>query len=106
MPAYLVTYELNRVSSRRSTEFVEHAQIFGWSPWVDGAPHGLLKLPSSALHGNFIDRNVAMDAFKRAVQAANRGWRDRMAVDKWIISDYSVTTFQTNDVQAYRQLPH
>lgn len=97
MATFIATYDLNKMYNPHQC-FMDAAIKLGWSPWIKGSDNRWHKLPNTTISGEFSSQDAAVKAFQAIEPAAEKELKQPITVEKWIVAQYSMGSFISDDV--------
>lgn len=103
MPLFIASYDLTKTNPPPHEKFIEEAAKKGWQRWVLSASNVWYRLPNTTLHGNFADREAAVQALKDTRAATQAAIGITVTMEKWIVTGPASSTFDGDVKQANKQ---
>jgi hypothetical protein len=95
---YFVSYDLTTTNPAPHSEFLDQAEIQGWSRWVWAPAKGKwYRLPNTFLVGDFPNRDAAKKAFDDAKTATATEIGKAVTVEKFFLATYSSSLFNSDE---------
>lgn len=98
MTSYFVSYDLTATNPGPHSEFLDQAELQGWSRWAWGSQtEKWFRLPNTFLIGDFPTRDAAKKAFDDTKTATARAIGRSVIVEKFFLAEYSSALFASDE---------
>ncbi|MCC8966143.1 hypothetical protein H8A95_28425 [Bradyrhizobium sp. Pear76] len=99
MPTYLASYDLKETNPDPHSTFLKQAAAYKWKLWILGSNNIWYRLPNTTLQGTFANMDAAEAALKAVRDATEREMGRTVTMNKWIIAEYGVARFNSDQRQ-------
>ncbi|MHC1548794.1 hypothetical protein [Phyllobacterium sp. K27] len=96
MPKFIATYDLRETNPSPHSTFLDQATKNGWALWILSDKDEWYRLPNTTLVGVFDNRPAAVAALKATRSATEKTLGRDVTMEKWIVTDYSGSTFDSD----------
>ncbi|MCP3475527.1 hypothetical protein NLM33_35140 [Bradyrhizobium sp. CCGUVB1N3] len=99
MPRFIASYDLKETKPDAHEDFADKAIEHGWSPWIlDHDQTTLFTLPSTTLHGSFVDQTHAVAALNATRAETEKELGIKVIMEKWLVVRYeAMPDFDSNE---------